>query len=559
MTTSQIFFAITIPAILIFLGSGYVFADRVFSGVAKTTFVCMIAAQTVLAMLYVFSTAITGPSFWKWFLHLHTELNAGAMYAATQLMVICLAAVLNSIVVPARLWQRVFWLVLAGVFLFLSLDEYFSIHEDVIGLDKFRIPYIVFGISLAVFCALAYWFGFRKETALITMLVSGLGMIGFGGLLYEPYVLWPLICPLAGSICPSYYVYGETMETFGATLVLTGFLLYAQRRIDQPKMKKVANVLLIGGGVWFSYLVANTWILPAVEVRAIATPSSIEYNNGWVKLIGYTISPSVIRGSSNIQVTLYWVASQTLEKDYDISVHLVSQPDIKSVAQHDWVSSLELNVYPTVDWLPGIPVRTVFPLKLPEDLATSRSYLIIARLWTGNDNTISITRSDHPLLAGDTVILQSIPVLSTTPPPPVSASHYQFANSLTLYGYALPQQAAPGQSFTGSFWWQKNGALNASMSQFLHLISKGQPPLVFDQPPFGGAFPIPDWPIGVNLMDQWTISLPADAAPGSYDIYTGLYEWPSLQRLGVVDADGQPVLDNSIHLGTIELKSNSQP
>jgi hypothetical protein len=560
MTAEQVFFAITISAILVFLGSGFVFANKVLSGITKTIFLFMVVVQAGLAALYLFSITITGPSFWKWFFHIHAELNAGAMYGATQLMAVCLLAMLNSVVVPGRVWQRVFWLILAAIFLFLSLDEYFVIHEDVIGLDKFRIPYIIFGVSLAIFCALAWWFGFRRETALLSALLSGLGLIGFGGLLYEPFVLWPRICPLVGSVCPGYYVYGETMETFGATLVLTGFLSYAQRRLDRLQMEKVAKALLLVGGIWFSYLAANTWLLPAIEARTLAAPLSIEYENGLVKLIGYTVSPSVIRGSSSIRVTLYWLASQTLERDYNISVHLLSQPDMSSVAQDDWISSAELNVYPSVDWLPGIPVRTVFSVELPKDLATSRSYLLIARLWSGNDSAISVTDADRPLLTSDTVILQGLPALSTAPPPsPASASQYQFGSGLILYGYNLPQRIAPGQSLTVGFWWRKNSAFNAAPSQFLHLVASDRSPLVFDQPPFRGTFPIPDWPIGVDIMDQWVVSLPSEAWPGNYDVYSGLYEWPSLLRLSVTDANGQPMPNNEVRLGMVELRSGSQP
>jgi len=47
--------------------------------------------------------------------------------------------------------------------------------------------------------------------------------------------------------------------------------------------------------------------------------------------------------------------------------------------------------------------------------------------------------------------------------------------------------------------------------------------------------------------------LPSDLPPGQYDVYTGLYEWPSLARLNVVDAGGQAVVDNTIRLGTLVL------
>lgn len=99
------------------------------------------------------------------------------------------------------------------------------------------------------------------------------------------------------------------------------------------------------------------------------------------------------------------------------------------------------------------------------------------------------------------------------------------------------------------FWWRKSNAFASDPIQFLHLIGNGQAVYTNDQQPFGGGFPVSDWPSGVDLMDE----LPSDLPPGQYDVYTGLYEWPSLARLNVVDAGGQAVVDNTIRLGTLVL------
>ncbi len=52
---------------------------------------------------------------------------------------------------------------------------------------------------------------------------------------------------------------------------------------------------------------------------------------------------------------------------------------------------------------------------------------------------------------------------------------------------------------------------------------------------------------------HWEISLPADLAPGIYEVYTGLYTVEGIVRQPVADAQGQPVPDYSIHLGTIRI------
>jgi hypothetical protein len=37
-------------------------------------------------------------------------------------------------------------------------------------------------------------------------------------------------------------------------------------------------------------------------------------------------------------------------------------------------------------------------------------------------------------------------------------------------------------------------------------------------------------------------------------MHTGLYEWPSLERVAVTDGAGQPIPDASIRLGSIEVR-----
>jgi hypothetical protein len=102
-----------------------------------------------------------------------------------------------------------------------------------------------------------------------------------------------------------------------------------------------------------------------------------------------------------------------------------------------------------------------------------------------------------------------------------------------------------------AFWWQTEGAVQRDLTQFIHLIGQdGDAFFSFDQSPFGGTFPTYDWPKGISMRDAVKISLPPDMPPGTYDVYTGMYEWPSLERVGVV-SDGQPVPDNAVFLGTI--------
>ncbi len=88
--------------------------------------------------------------------------------------------------------------------------------------------------------------------------------------------------------------------------------------------------------------------------------------------------------------------------------------------------------------------------------------------------------------------------------------------------------------------------------QYAHLLQvDGDEYAVFDQELFVGRFPTQDWPSGMAVMDEWTITLPDDLPAGEYNVYTGMYDPVTVERMPVTDNYGQAVQDSSIYLGTV--------
>jgi len=552
MNDDLVFYLITWATVLVYVGGAWYAARRFFKEPLRTTFVILLGIQALLAVLYMLSFDAHVSTWWRWFFDIHTEFNLEAIFSTAQLMMVAAAATANLLLASPRWPQKIFWIIITLGFIFLSLDEYFSIHELDIGLGSFREIYLIGGLLVAVVCGLSWWFGFEHDWSFIVLFGLGGAIMVGGGIAFEPFFLWPFVCKVAGDVCVKYNTYGESMETFGEALVLCAAVLQLQRHANPASLKGANRALWATGAAAVLAMVIYLWVSPAIEVRAMAKPLAVETADGNVGLVGYTASPEILNGQTKLNTTLYWEAHQAIEKNYNVSVHLVTVPDAGSVSQSDWISSTELNNYPSIGWLPGVPVRMGFSLNLPKDLPTSQSYWLIVRLWSADDANIPLTATDRQLLAPDTVVLQTIPaVASAVPATPPQTSPYDFDNSLTLYGYELPPQAQVGQPLTVSFWWQKNAPLGKNVSQFLHLIGNGPAPITYDQQPFDGKFPVADWPQNVQLVDRWNKTLPADMPPGEYKVYTGLYEWPSLARLPTLDVDGQPVTDNVILLGTV--------
>ena len=93
------------------------------------------------------------------------------------------------------------------------------------------------------------------------------------------------------------------------------------------------------------------------------------------------------------------------------------------------------------------------------------------------------------------------------------------------------------------------------MVQFVHLFhANGEELTTHDQPPFEDAFPSSDWPANMAAQDALSIPLPENLPPGVYRVHTGMYVLETGERRFVTDGSGQPVTDNSIYLGTVELE-----
>ena len=67
-----------------------------------------------------------------------------------------------------------------------------------------------------------------------------------------------------------------------------------------------------------------------------------------------------------------------------------------------------------------------------------------------------------------------------------------------------------------------------------------------DSEPCRRTYPTSFWGSDEIVVDHWTLHIPADAPPGEYHIAMGFYQWPSLERLPVLDTSGGVVADHVV-------------
>jgi hypothetical protein len=486
-----------------------------------------------------------------------------------------------------RIGRRLYWWMWAALFAFLSIDEYYTVHEAIAGNIRTRGQIAVYtaGGVVLVGVILALWrTGIKEEMGSVPLLLAGLAFMGFGGLLLDFLASFYLCRPISGDLmeglsnffgnpaladvdlCNSPVVVEEFLEMAGVTVVLAGFVAYAQQRLGEGGWRRMTRALGMGSALYTLWFVANIWLLPTIEARLLTEPVQAEYMDGALSLVGYRVSRDVVQPGGNTAVRLYWRANDRLPKRYYLSAHLVTHPDVDSVTQNDiriggWTG------WQTNTWFPGVVMRDVVRLDLPEDAPTPKSYWLILRVfeWEGHEYRIDdlsktvdvpISQTGQPLFEENVLILSSIPAVSDSPiaESPTEAD-YQFDDGFKLTGYSLPAAGELGETLPIGFWWQTQTDVEGEMTQFIHMIHvNGVDYAGFDQPTFGGSFPTSDWPARMQVVDEVGFPLPEDLPPGEYRVYTGMYAAQTGERRPVSGSDGQPVQDFSIFLGTVLLE-----
>ena len=72
-----------------------------------------------------------------------------------------------------------------------------------------------------------------------------------------------------------------------------------------------------------------------------------------------------------------------------------------------------------------------------------------------------------------------------------------------------------------------------------------------DKPPLQGFLPTSTWYPGQRVVDDFTLTLPADAVPGTYTLYTGFYDPVTMTRLPVVQ--GEQTMGDAFKVGVLTL------
>jgi 4-amino-4-deoxy-L-arabinose transferase-like glycosyltransferase len=270
-----------------------------------------------------------------------------------------------------------------------------------------------------------------------------------------------------------------------------------------------------------------------------------------LEMVGYNrdTKPQV----GEIDLTLYWRAMETHREPLRLTAHLLDRNN-QEVAES---SGALFDALSTDGRWPEEITRV--PWKIAGTAATAPGlYRVELDVDADGIGRIPVLSNENKPIS-DKLFLGPIKV---TPAPPsaeelqrAQPSGAQFANLFALQGYRLDETARAGESPGMTLYWKSIAKTDKDYTVFVHLIdSSGRVRAQVDAQPRGGTYPTSIWDAGEVIRDDYTLPLPRDLAPGEYTIEVGAYEYPSLTRLTVSDADGNRLGDHLILDSTVNVQ-----
>jgi len=246
---------------LVYFGAIRLLLWKHLSLLARQVLIVLVVVSYVLGILNVFAWTADS-EFVRWFYDMNQELSIGSMFSSVQLMGVAgCSLLLAGFQKKVPLWQRAFWGLVLLVFVFLSIDEYYELHEII--LEASRYYFAITGSVTALLTLAMLWFVLRERAHELGGFLAGLGVIGFFGVIGEP-LIWSNLCVIksVGFYCHRYNLIEEFGEVAGTAIALAALLSLADHMIDTTRLKRAHFALAGIAGLWLVWTGGSQWVTP---------------------------------------------------------------------------------------------------------------------------------------------------------------------------------------------------------------------------------------------------------------------------------------------------------
>ena len=345
-----------------------------------------------------------------------------------------------------------------------------------------------------------------------------------------------------------------------AWLALLGWSAFINKR----QLHLVAGVFSLG---LLAYsLICIPWVIwanyklpgPApIEALQAAQPLDIHYA-GAMRLVGLDFEPSIARPAQKSVVTmrLYWQTLTQTRWDLLAEARLVDPAGQKILEFTYWPVDAR---FPPSVWQPDQVYVDEIPIIIPENAYAGRYQAQVQLFPRGTTDPVAATDGTGAALpelvtVGELLVAAQVNVATEDDISNALNATVGQAQAIQLRGYDINQgQTEKGPVLEVTLFWKATETISEDYTVFVQLLdASGNLVAQQDNPPLGGLYPTSIWQPNALIPDSFTLDLPPDMPPETYRLITGMYRYPSLERLPV-SQNGQGGKDY------IELTSLSLP
>ncbi len=282
--------------------------------------------------------------------------------------------------------------------------------------------------------------------------------------------------------------------------------------------------------------------LTAVPEAARFGPITFQVDDGALQLVGVEVPPgqSVAPGGDPVELVLYWMASQPIDRDLLSAVNILGRSNQTVGRVNRYPAG---GMVPTSQWDSGQIWRDVYRLFPSTDAIGPAQLTIRAALYD------PIQKSDLPaygpdgmpidlLLVGEARLEADRLGLSAT-----NEIDVALTDGIRIQGYDLnPEIPSPGDSVELTLLWQATATPLQEYTVFVHLIdSTGNQVAGADAPPVNGDYPTTYWLAGEQIVDKHSLLLPDNLPSGKYSLAVGMYNPNTGVRVPRIDGMGDTI------------------
>ncbi|HID61481.1 MAG TPA: DUF2142 domain-containing protein [Anaerolineae bacterium] len=321
-------------------------------------------------------------------------------------------------------------------------------------------------------------------------------------------------------------------------------------RVARTLMAVVAAIMFA-----FALLVPFRYILPAyaeptllspADVQAIQNPLSVNFDNK-AELLGYDVGKGRVRAGEAIAITLYWRCLDRIEHNYTLSVQVLGP---------DYTSYGGVNLYPgrgnfaTSLWQVGDTFSETYWVPVAPDVPAPVMGRIKVALFIDDP-----TQEHLPILdsqgqvADHSAVFGRIKIVPRERSEPVIENrvYYNLDGKVALIGYGLTSPVDRETGLDLRLYWQALSKMNEDYTVFVHwLDEEGRILTQQDNQPRSGTYPTGLWDEGEIVEDRYHLVVPAGRPP--VILAVGMYRLETLERLAILDEDGQRLAGDQIIL-----------